>query len=339
MKTCPPSTDQGPRHVGWPCMGHHVPGPQRTNKFAAWQACNHCGLRLRYTTKGTGAGDNRAIGPPPDHVELAQLELQESSRRTRLRGRSSIGSSGDSRSNPGGDPWTRPRNGSGPSERDLGRGADGWGILLTDHGEPKQDTVPQRTLANPPEPTEAFDQDCDGEQPEGEERGDRPDSSSGQSHERDIFGGDHQPGGVRSGEEGAPGGEGQDRGAGHQEGEGGRGIQGRVNALWKALSGLRQKMRSSCPTRLEADLDTNPGNFQMSPTRQQPITDGEFSLQPHGTTSTTSPTFGGELCGAACTTCSTGSLCPSTARHQEIGCHKPHDGEDSEAFPGYDLDT
>lgn len=58
-------------------MGHHVPGPQRTNKFAAWQACNHCGLRLRYTTKGTGTGDNRAIGPPPDHVELAQLELQE----------------------------------------------------------------------------------------------------------------------------------------------------------------------------------------------------------------------------------------------------------------------
>ena len=68
MKTCPPSTDQDPRHVGWPCMGHHVPGPQRTNKYAAWQACNHCGLRLRYTTKGAGTRDNRANGPPPDQV-------------------------------------------------------------------------------------------------------------------------------------------------------------------------------------------------------------------------------------------------------------------------------
>ena len=78
MKTCPPSTDQDPRHVGWPCLGHHVPGPQRTNKYAAWQACNHCGLRLRYSTKGAGTGDTRAIGPPPDQVELAQQELMES---------------------------------------------------------------------------------------------------------------------------------------------------------------------------------------------------------------------------------------------------------------------
>ena len=71
------STVNGPGPAP-PCLGHHVPGPQRTNKYAAWQACNHCGLRLRYTTKGAGTGDNRAIGPPPDQVELAQQELMES---------------------------------------------------------------------------------------------------------------------------------------------------------------------------------------------------------------------------------------------------------------------
>ena len=41
------------------------------------RTCGHCGLRLRYTTKGSGTGDYRAIGPPPDQVEQAQMELQE----------------------------------------------------------------------------------------------------------------------------------------------------------------------------------------------------------------------------------------------------------------------
>ena len=77
MKSCPPATDLDPRHVGWPCHGEHLPGKERSNKTAMWQACSRCGLRLRYVTKGSGHGETRAIGPPPEHVELAQEELKE----------------------------------------------------------------------------------------------------------------------------------------------------------------------------------------------------------------------------------------------------------------------
>ena len=76
-KVCPPATDMDPRHVGWPCMGQHHPGKERANKFAAWQACSRCGLRLRYITKGTGHGETRAIGPTPEMVNEAQQELRE----------------------------------------------------------------------------------------------------------------------------------------------------------------------------------------------------------------------------------------------------------------------
>ena len=59
------------------CHGEHLPGKERSNKTAMWQACSRCGLRLRYVTKGSGHGETRAIGPPPEHVELAQEELKE----------------------------------------------------------------------------------------------------------------------------------------------------------------------------------------------------------------------------------------------------------------------
>ena len=58
-------------------MGTHQPGRDRSNKWAIWQACSRCGLRLRYITKGSGTGETRAIGPQPELVEIAQTELRE----------------------------------------------------------------------------------------------------------------------------------------------------------------------------------------------------------------------------------------------------------------------
>ena len=91
-----------------------------------------------------------------------------------------------------------------------------------------------------------------------------------------------------------------------------------MNALWEALKRLRNRMQSSCPTRLEADLDANPDNNHMSPTRQPSRNVGDSDLPSHGTTSTTSPTFGGETFGTARMTSSTGSPRPSMARNHEI---------------------
>ena len=54
-----------------------MPGKDKSNKSATWQSCERCGLRLKYVTKGKATGESRAIGPPPDQVEAAQLELAQ----------------------------------------------------------------------------------------------------------------------------------------------------------------------------------------------------------------------------------------------------------------------
>ena len=296
----------------WPETPVHHQGHWHRGQPGHWTSARSC--------RAGATGTPGSLPSARDHGEDFQWEA-----------------SGDPRTDPGGDTWTRPHDSSGQGERDLGGSTDGWDIVHSDHGEPKEDAVPQGDLASPPESTEAIDQGGEGSRSDGEERRDHSNPSLGQSDERELKdllgGGGRQRGGDRADEEGAPGSEGQDRRAGREEGEGGSGIQGRVNALWKALSGLRQRMRSTCPTRLEAELDTNPDNLHLSPTRQQTTAEGEPSLQQHGTTSTTSPTFGGELddttsttsptlggepMGTICTRCPTGSLGPSTARHQEI---------------------
>lgn len=76
-KPCPPATELDPRQTGWPCMSNHVMGKDRSNKYAVWNSCTRCGLRLRYVSKSGYHGATRAIGPPPDHVEIAQAELKE----------------------------------------------------------------------------------------------------------------------------------------------------------------------------------------------------------------------------------------------------------------------
>ena len=75
-KPCPPATELDPRMTGWPCGGCHKPGKDKSNKSATWQSCDRCGLRLKYVTKAKATGETRAIGPPPDQVAAAQMELQ-----------------------------------------------------------------------------------------------------------------------------------------------------------------------------------------------------------------------------------------------------------------------
>ena len=70
-----PSVD--PRQTGWPCQGNHLGGRQRSNKFATWQICEKCGLRLNYVAKAGYSGENRSVGPLPQHVSLAQTELSQ----------------------------------------------------------------------------------------------------------------------------------------------------------------------------------------------------------------------------------------------------------------------
>lgn len=49
----------------------------RANKFATWQTCEKCGLRLSYTAKPGRSGDHRSVGPLPQHVSQAQTELSQ----------------------------------------------------------------------------------------------------------------------------------------------------------------------------------------------------------------------------------------------------------------------
>lgn len=71
-----PSNDQDPRQEGWPCGGAHLPGRVRSNQHASWQTCKKCGLRLAYTAKRGMQGEYRSLGPTPELVREAQLELQ-----------------------------------------------------------------------------------------------------------------------------------------------------------------------------------------------------------------------------------------------------------------------
>ena len=64
-----PADPMDPRTVGAPCFGHHVtqaPGPgsrSGSNKFAVWEACEVCQLRLSYTAAFGATGATRKAGP------------------------------------------------------------------------------------------------------------------------------------------------------------------------------------------------------------------------------------------------------------------------------------
>ena len=77
MKTATPSPDCDPRQTGWPCHGKHRAGRERQNQYAVWQACQRCGLRLRYLSKTPHQGETRSVGPPAGMVAQAQEELQQ----------------------------------------------------------------------------------------------------------------------------------------------------------------------------------------------------------------------------------------------------------------------
>lgn len=76
MKTVSPVAESDPRQTGWPCMGNHKPGRERSNQYALWTACSRCGLRLTYMAKGRHQGECRAVGPPRELVIQAQEELR-----------------------------------------------------------------------------------------------------------------------------------------------------------------------------------------------------------------------------------------------------------------------
>lgn len=64
-----PANPLDPRTTGSPCFGHHVvekPGPgscSGANKFAMWESCAQCGLRVTYIPAFGASGATRKAGP------------------------------------------------------------------------------------------------------------------------------------------------------------------------------------------------------------------------------------------------------------------------------------
>lgn len=78
MAVSPVAAEDDPRLQSncYPCYGKHLEGKVRNNQYATWQSCCRCGLRLMYTKKSAGHGNDRQVGPIPSAVMLAIAELQ-----------------------------------------------------------------------------------------------------------------------------------------------------------------------------------------------------------------------------------------------------------------------
>ena len=136
MKACPPATDHDPRHLGWPCHGEHLPGKERANGPAMWQACSRCGLRglrLRYVTKGQATGQTTAIGPPPPGGTSAGTgrartrfqAIRDDGEDLQCKADGNQGPHPSHPSDPSVQRRTRPNGCSGPGGREAGGSLDG----------------------------------------------------------------------------------------------------------------------------------------------------------------------------------------------------------------------
>ena len=54
-----------PRHTSFPCYTRHL-AQMRQNRFATWETCQRCGLRLSYAAKDGHKGEGRHMGPDPN---------------------------------------------------------------------------------------------------------------------------------------------------------------------------------------------------------------------------------------------------------------------------------
>lgn len=65
-----------PRCNSWPCKGQHVMGKKGAKKWATWQHCQRCGLRVIYIPRKGAPADN-SKSPNPTMVKRALQALHD----------------------------------------------------------------------------------------------------------------------------------------------------------------------------------------------------------------------------------------------------------------------
>ena len=278
MKTVPPAADSDPRQTGWPCMGAHKPGRERSNQYALWTACSRCGLRLSYVAKGRHQEDTRAVGPPRDLVIQAQQQSASGVCPHRHEREDLPGQAHGGEGQGIGDfSWSRTHHRPSPCRRAPGtvddeRAAEDKrrkgkvGSDITNPGGAHRGDGTDRKDAQDSFETLHITYQDTGHGVISNDSGGRELQSSFQAHQEGEASGGKEEGSHGGGNRGADNlrrrdGElcrgGEDHGKAQEK-------PGQVSALWKALRNLQHRMRGGnseptmpCPPRLEAAQDNS----------------------------------------------------------------------------------